>query len=200
MQQTILAIAGKPGLYKLVSRAKNNLIVEALDATHRRMPAFANDRITSLADIAMFTDTDDVPLMDVLDNLKTMENGKPSPLDLKKASGDELKEYFGKVLPDFDRDRVHGSDIKKLIQWYNILVNNGITDFKEEMKPTEGDNIDDRKAMVVETEKASEPAEKAKPAKPAKAAKETKPATEAKPANDAKPVAKAKKTSKQSKA
>ena len=75
MQQTILAIAGKPGLYKLVSRGNNNLIVEALDATHKRMPAFATDRITSLADIAMFTETDDVPLMDVLENLKTLENG-----------------------------------------------------------------------------------------------------------------------------
>ena len=71
MQQTILAIAGKPGLYKLVSRGNNNLIVEALDATHKRMPAFATDRITSLADIAMFTETDDVPLMDVLENLKS---------------------------------------------------------------------------------------------------------------------------------
>ena len=145
MQQTILAIAGKPGLFKLISRAKNNLIVEALDATHRRQPAFANDRITSLADIAMYTDGDDVPLMDVLDNLKTLEQGKPSPVDVKKASGDELREYFAKVLPSFDRDRVHVSDIKKLIQWYNILVEGGITDFKEEMKPTEGDNIDDRK-------------------------------------------------------
>jgi dephospho-CoA kinase len=145
MKQTILAISGKPGLYKLVSRGKNNLIVEALDATHRRQPAFGTDRITSLADIAMFTDSEDVPLMDVLESLKTLEGGKKSAIDFKKASGDELREYFAKVLPAFDRDRVHGSDIKKLIQWYNILVENGITDFKEEMAPTEGDNIDDRK-------------------------------------------------------
>ena len=145
MKQTILAISGKPGLYKLVSRGKNNLIVEALNATHRRQPAFGSDRITSLADIAMFTDADDVPLMDVLESLKTLENGKKSSVDFKKASGDELREYFAKVLPAFDRDRVHSSDIKKLIQWYNILVENGITDFKEEMAPTEGDNIDDRK-------------------------------------------------------
>ena len=145
MQQTILSIAGKPGLYKLVSRGKNNLIVEALDGTHRRQPAFGTDRITSLADIAMFTETDDVPLMDVLESLKTLEDGKKSSLDFKKASGDELREYFAKVLPSFDRERVHVSDIKKLIQWYNILIENGITDFKEEMKPTEGDNIDDRK-------------------------------------------------------
>lgn len=145
MQQTILAIAGKSGLYKLVSRGKNNLIVEALDETHRRMPAFASDRITSLADIAMFTDTDDVPLMDVLENLKALEEGKKSSVDYKKASTPDLQAYFGKVLPNFDRERVHSSDIKKLIQWYNILIENGITDFKEEMKPTEGDNIDDRK-------------------------------------------------------
>ena len=144
MQQTILAIAGKPGLYKLVSRGKNNLIVESLDKAHKRMPAFATDRITSLADIAMFTDADDVPLMDVLDNLKTLEEGKLSSLDYKKANGDELQTYFAKVLPNFDRERVHGSDIKKLIQWYNILIDNGITDFKEEMKPTDGDNIADR--------------------------------------------------------
>ena len=145
MQQTILAIAGKPGLYKLVSRGKNNLIVEALDETHKRQPAFGTDRITSLADIAMFTDTEDVPLMDVLESLKGIEEGKVSSIDLKNAGGDELREYFAKVLPNFDRERVHTSDIKKLIQWYNILVTNGITDFKEEMKPTEGDNVDDRK-------------------------------------------------------
>ena len=147
MQQTILAIAGKPGLYKLVSRGKNNLIVEALDATHRRQPAFGSDRITSLADIAMFTDSDDIPLMDVLESLKTLENGNKSSVDYKKASGDDLREYFAKVLPNYDRDRVHTSDIKKLIQWYNILIENGITDFKEEMQPTEGDNIDDRKTQ-----------------------------------------------------
>ncbi|HIV85103.1 MAG TPA: DUF5606 domain-containing protein [Candidatus Prevotella intestinigallinarum] len=144
MLQTILAISGKPGLYKLVSRAKNSLIVEAIDETHRRMPAFAADRITSLADIAMYTDTDDVPLHKVLTSIKNLEEGKPASINYKKANNDELREYFAKVLPNFDRDRVHNSDIKKLLQWYNILVNNGITNFDEEMKPTEGDNIDNR--------------------------------------------------------
>ena len=134
MQQTILAISGKPGLYKLVSRGKNNLIVEALDPTHRRQPAFGSDRITSLNDIAMYTDNDDVPLTDVLESLKTLEGGKKASIDAKKASGDELREYFAKVLPNFDRDRVHNSDIKKLLQWYNILIENGITEFKDETK------------------------------------------------------------------
>ena len=132
MQQTILAISGKPGLYKLVTNGKNNLIVEALDATHRRQPAFATDRITSLNDIAMFTDDEDVALTTVLDTMKTLEKGKKASIDVKKASGDELREYFAKILPSFDRDRVHNSDIKKLIQWYNILIENGISDFKDE--------------------------------------------------------------------
>jgi len=131
MQDTILSIAGKPGLYKLVSRGKNNLIVEALDATHRRQPAFATDRITSLNDIAMYTEADDVPLTKILDSMKTIEGGKKASIDYKKASGDELREYFTKVLPDWDRDRVQNSHIKKLIQWYNILIEAGITEFVE---------------------------------------------------------------------
>ena len=131
MQQTILAIAGKPGLYKLVTRGNNNLIVEALDATHKRMPAFATDRITSLGDIAMFTETDDVPLTDVLENLKNLEGGKKASINEKKASSAELREYFTKVLPEWDQDRVKDSHIKKLITWYNILIEAGITDFKD---------------------------------------------------------------------
>lgn len=145
MLQTILAISGKPGLYKLVSRAKNSLIVELLDETHRRIPAFAADRITSLADIAMYTDGEDVPLSKVLESMKTIEEGKVSSINYKKASGEELREYFAKVLPEFDRERVHNSDIKKLIQWYNILITNGVTDFENELQPTPGVNIDDRK-------------------------------------------------------
>ena len=145
MLQTILSIAGKPGLYKLVSRGKSNLIVESLDETHKRQPAFATDRVTSLADIAMFTDSEDVPLGEILIKLRDKENGKVSSLNWRKASAKELQAYFGEVLPNFDRDRVHNSDIKKLLQWYEILVKAGETNFEEDMKPTEGDNIDDRK-------------------------------------------------------
>lgn len=143
MSQTILAISGKPGLYKLVSRAKNSLIVEALDDTHKRMPAFATDRITSLGDIAMFTETEDIALYKVLNAIKELEGGKATSIDYRKASGKELQDYFTKVLPEWDRDRVHNSDIKKLLQWYNLLVAADMTDF-DELKPTEGDNIDDR--------------------------------------------------------
>ena len=129
MKETILAIAGKPGLYKLVSRGKNNLIVEALDATHRRQPAFGTDRITSLGDVAMYSETDDVPLTQILESMKQLESGKKASVDPKKASADELHDYFTKVLPEWDRDRVKNSHIQKLIQWYNILIEAGITDF-----------------------------------------------------------------------
>ena len=101
--------------------------------------------MTSLGDIAMYTDDEDKPLGEIMCALRDKEAGKTASLDYKKASGAELQEYFASFLPNFDRDRVHSSDIKKLIQWYNILVNAGITDFEEEMAPTEGDNIDDRK-------------------------------------------------------
>ena len=144
MQQTILSIAGKPGLYKLVSQGKNNLIVEALDATHRRLPAFGSDRITSLGDIAMYTNTDDVPLMDVLESMKQLEQGQKASINEKKATPEELHDYFTKVLPEWDRERVQNSHIKKLISWYNILVENGITNFKDDVAPTDGDNISDR--------------------------------------------------------
>lgn len=132
-----MSVSGKPGLYKLVSRAKMNLIVEALDSTHRRVPVFASDRVTSLQDIAMYTNADDVPLMNILDAVLKKEDGKVCSLNYRKCSKEELHEYFASVLPDYDRDRVHDSDIKKLLQWYNILVEAGVTDFLTEEAPAE---------------------------------------------------------------
>lgn len=146
MLKTILAISGKPGLYKLVSRGNRSLIVETLDATHKRMPVFGTDKVISLADIAMYTDDEEVPLRQVLNNIKVKENGaKVSSLDYKTASKDDLFAFMAEVLPAFDRDRVHASDVRKLIQWYNLLIENGVNDFDEDLKETEGDNVDDRK-------------------------------------------------------
>lgn len=132
MLKTILSISGKPGLYKLVSRGKNMLIVESI-ADKKRLPAYGNEKIISLGDIAMYTDGDDVPLQQVLLAMKTKENGVVVTLDIKKASANELGAYLAEVLPNYDRDRVHVSDIKKLITWYNLLVNAGLTDFEEEV-------------------------------------------------------------------
>lgn len=131
MLQTILSIAGKPGLYKLLSRGKGNLICETLDEDHKRVPAFASDRVTSLADIAMYTDSEDVPLGTILASVRDKEDSKPCSLNWRKASANELQSYFAEVLPNFDRDRVHNSDIKKLLQWYDILIKAGVTDFEE---------------------------------------------------------------------
>lgn len=130
MLKTILSISGKPGLYKLVSRGKNMLIVESL-ADKKRIPAYGNEKIISLGDIAMYTDADEVPLGEVLESVKKKENGALVSLDYKKASAEELHGFMAEVLPNYDRDRVHTGDIKKLIQWYNLLVSNGETDFVE---------------------------------------------------------------------
>ena len=130
MLKTILSISGKPGLYKLVSQGKNMLIVESL-VDKKRFPAYGNEKIISLGDIAMYTDTEDIPLKEVLLSMKAKENGAVVAMDLKKATSEELYSYLGEVLPSFDRDRVHLSDIKKLISWYNILVKSGLTDFEE---------------------------------------------------------------------
>ncbi len=132
MIKTILSIAGKPGLYRLVSQGRNMLIVESI-ATGKRMPAFARDKVMSLGDIAMYTTGDDIPLADVLELVKVKTDCKP--VDVKTFAGDvEMRAFFGEVLPEFDRDRVHDSDIRKLFQWYNLLLDAGITDFKEEMQ------------------------------------------------------------------
>lgn len=129
MEKTILAIAGKPGLYTLVKQGRGMLIVESIDETRKRIPAAARDRVTSLNDVSMYTTGEDVPLMSVFDAIKTKYNAAPVDIDVKKATAEELSAFMGEVLPDYDRDRVYLTDIKKLIQWYNILATNGMTDF-----------------------------------------------------------------------
>lgn len=129
MLQRILAISGKPGLYKLISRGNRSLIVETLDEKKKRMPAMGTDKVISLNDIAMYTEEEEVPLPEVFEAVKKVQEGKPVTMDWKKAEKAELFDFFAQVLPTFDRDRVHASDIKKLIQWYNLLLENGITEF-----------------------------------------------------------------------
>lgn len=142
MLKTILSISGKPGLYKLVSQGKNMLIVESVSSDKKRIPAYGTDKIISLADIAIYTDEGETPLKDVLTSIKNKEGGNKVDMDLKKATPDQFREYLAEVLPDFDRDRVYPTDIKKLIMWYNILVDNGITDFAEEDTKNTDDKAD----------------------------------------------------------
>lgn len=137
MLRTVLTVAGKPGLYKLVSNGRNMLIVEAIDATKKRLPIHGVDKVVSLGDIAMYTDDEEVPLWQVLENMKTKCEGAACTIDYKKASNEQLAEFFAEVLPNYDRDRVYMSHVRKLVQWYNLLVEAGMTDFVPEETKTE---------------------------------------------------------------
>lgn len=132
MLKEILSVSGKPGLFKLVSQGKNMLIVESL-LDGKRIPAYTKDKVVSLGDIAIFTETEEVPLGQVLESVKARENAAQCSID-PKADNDKLRKYMAEILPEYDRDRVYPSDIRKLINWYNILINAGISDFVAEEK------------------------------------------------------------------
>ncbi len=128
MLKEILSISGKGGLFKIVSQGKGMLIVESLK-DKKRTPAFSKDKIVSLGDIAIYTQTDEKPLSEVLTLIKEKENGKKAEFSAKMDNPTAVK-YMEEVLPDYDKDRVYPSDIKKLIGWYNLLIDNDITDFE----------------------------------------------------------------------
>ena len=128
MLKNILSISGKPGLFKLVSRGTNMLIVESL-INGKRIPTYSRDKIVSLAEVSMYTTGEDVSLSEVLNALGKKYNFKAVEMDAKKADNEELRAFFAEVLPTFDRERVYPSDIRKLIAWYNLLIQAGFTDF-----------------------------------------------------------------------
>ncbi|MDA3866590.1 MAG: DUF5606 domain-containing protein [Salinivirgaceae bacterium] len=134
MLKDILSISQEPGLYKLVSKNAKGVIVENLE-TQRRMPFYATARISALEDIAIFTEEDDMPLKDVFKAMHDKENGGEAISH--KASKNELSAYFEEVVPTYDKERVYASDIKKAIQWYNILCKNNLLDFSEDAESTE---------------------------------------------------------------
>lgn len=129
MIRNILAIAGLPGLFKIVKQGKNMLIVSQL-ATGKCQPAYARDKVSSLGDISIYTVTDDKPLSEVFELIKAKNEG--NKVDIKAIGGDsEIREYFAGILPEFDNDRVYTADIKKIFSWYNQLIDAGITDFTD---------------------------------------------------------------------
>ena len=135
MLKKILSISGRPGLYKLVSYGKNMLLVEGLTDGHR-FPVHSRERVMSLGDISIFTTGEDIPLSQVFENVgKKYEN---KALDAKAyTTPDQLHEFMNGVLENWDDERVHNSDIKKIISWYNILIGAGITDFSIQEEETE---------------------------------------------------------------
>lgn len=128
MLRKILSIAGKPGLYKLISQGKNMLIVESL-LDGRRMPSHNQDKVVSLGEIAIYTEEDEKPLREVLALIKEHENGACISFDIKNCDEASLRDYMESVLPIYDKDRVRISDMRKLFTWYNLLISTGNDDF-----------------------------------------------------------------------
>ena len=126
--ETILTISGKPGLYRLLSHGRNMFIVECVDASKKRVPVYNSDQVVMLDDIAIYTDTEEVPLRNVFKAIYEKEQAV-LPFDLKMSTPEELVEYFESVMPDYDRERVYLTHIKKIYSWYNILVANAVVDF-----------------------------------------------------------------------
>ena len=127
MLKDILAISGQPGLFKMVAEAKNSIVVESL-LTGKRMPVHSHSKVSSLVDIAIFTETGEVTLKDVFKNISEKESGNEVPKEVLTS----LKAYFSEVLPEYDQDRVYTSDMKKVIQWYNLLHQKSMLNFEED--------------------------------------------------------------------
>lgn len=151
----ILSISGYGGLFKLIKQTKTGFIVESL-VDQKRMQAFASAKISTLEDIAIYTETGEVHLKEVLRKIFQHENEKPLSLSVK-SSNQELKNFFEQILPDYDRERVYVSDIKKVVQWYNLLVENGLVDLEEDKTET----VEEETEQKEETKKAEKkPSEK----------------------------------------
>ncbi len=170
MLKTILSVSGKPGLFRLVSNAKNMVIVESL-TDKRRLPIYARDKVVSLGDIAMYTDDGEVPLSEVLTKIQVKENGAQASV-ATNSKPEVLKKYFAEILPSYDRDRVYDTDIKKLISWYNLLSAAGIA-FASEEESAPAPEVNEE-APVAEVDAKEEAPKEEKPKRKPRAKKEDK--------------------------
>lgn len=129
----ILSISGKPGLYKIITQTRGGFVAESL-IDKKKVSVNMHSNVSVLSEIAIYTLTEEVPLRDVFKKIKEKENGKPTSIN-HKDSKDVLEEYFFDVLPDYDEDRVYASDIKKIVQWYNLLqAQNLLNDLEDNSK------------------------------------------------------------------
>ncbi|WP_191860236.1 DUF5606 family protein [Hanstruepera ponticola] len=131
----VLSIAGKPGLYKMIAQTRSGFIAESM-IDRKRMSVGIHHNVSILSEIAIYTLTEEKPLREVFTLIKEKENGGETAVS-HKESKDKLEEYFFEVLPDYDEDRVYASDIKKIIQWYNLLQKNDMLDFEEAVVTSE---------------------------------------------------------------
>lgn len=145
----IMAISGKPGLYKFISQGRNAMIVENMETKHRTS-AFATDKVSSLEDIAIFTSAEEVPLNEVLKKIFDREEGKETISH--KSPVEDLKNWFEDILPTYDHERVYVSDIKKIIQWYNLLLKLNMLIFKDDEEKKEEPEKDQKAPETKEKE------------------------------------------------
>lgn len=129
MLKEILSIAGKPGLQKLISNSSNAIIVESL-IDGKRFPAYSNSKIIALEDISIYTENEDMPLKEVFKRMAAKEEGKQALSH--KESSEKIIAYFNEIVPEYDKDRVYTSDMKKIVQWYNLLTEKGLLNLEEE--------------------------------------------------------------------
>lgn len=154
----ILAISGKPGLYELTAQSRGGFIVKSIPEG-KKMSVNIRHNVSLLSEIAIYTYTEEVPLGEIFQKIKEKEDGGETISH--KASKTELENYFSEVLPDYDEDRVYSSDMKKIIQWYNLLIKNGITDFtetkdeKSEEKETPKEALENKEEKDTPSEEAS---------------------------------------------
>jgi len=135
MLTKILSVTGRPGLYKLISTNKNMNIVESL-TDGKRIPVYLHEKIVALSDVSIYTNDGDTPLRDVLKKIKEKEEGNKVALNAK-SSGKDYFNYLEEVLPDYNKESVYASDVKKLISWYNTLIDSNIDLEEAEEETTE---------------------------------------------------------------
>lgn len=124
--EKVISISGKPGLYRLITQTRGGFVAESL-IDNKRMSVSVQNNVSVLSEIAIYTLTEEVPLKQVLEKIKNKENGEKTSVKAKDSK-DKLEEYFFDVLPDYDEERVYVSDIKKVIQWYNLLQEHNMLD------------------------------------------------------------------------
>ncbi len=130
--EKVLSISGKPGLFKLITQTRGGFVAESL-IDKKRLSIGVQNNVSVLSEIAIYTLTEEVPLKEVFKKIKEKENGAETSVK-PKESKDKLEEYFFGVLPDYDEDRVYASDIKKVLQWYNLLQKHDMLDLLEEQE------------------------------------------------------------------
>lgn len=172
MLKDILSISGHSGLFKLVAQSSKSIIVESLE-THQKMPVYFTSKVSALEDIAIYTDDEEIPLAQIFEKIYKMENKGQTSVS-SKSSNDDIKDYFGDILPEYDKERVYVSDMKKVLNWYNILLSQNMLNFDEEKKEAkkaekseEAKEVKEAKpkATAKKSEKTAEPKAEAKPKK-----------------------------------